>query len=88
MLGRAAPESAPIRIASLGSSLVGGTLSTELLRSEVETLVFDGFLPLVARGDAPPKARAGLLAFGLPYERDPAISRHIVQFLERHAASA
>jgi len=86
LLGRGAAESAPIRIASLGSSLVGGTLSTELLRSEVEALVFDGFLPLVERGEPAPKPRAGLLAFGLPYERDPAISRHIVQFLERHAA--
>jgi molecular chaperone DnaK (HSP70) len=85
LLGRAAAESAPIRIASLGSSLVGGTLATELLRGEVEALVFDGFLPLIGRGDAQPKARAGLLAFGLPYERDPAISRHVVQFLERHA---
>jgi len=88
LLGRAAPDSAPIRIASLGSALVGGTLATELLRREVEALVFDGFLPLVARGEAAPNARAGLLAFGLPYERDPAISRHIVQFLERHAATA
>jgi len=87
LLGRAAAASAPIRIASLGSSLVGGTLATELLQSEVDALVFDGFLPLVARGEAAPKARAGLLAFGLPYERDPAISRHIVQFLERHAGS-
>jgi len=87
LLGRAAPSSAPIRVAALGSSLVGGTLATELLQSEVEALVFDGFLPLVERGEAPAKARTGLLAFGLPYERDPAISRHIVQFLERHAAS-
>ncbi len=87
LLGHAAPESAAIRLASLGSSLVGGTLATELLRSEVEALVFDGFLPLIERAEAAPKARAGLLAFGLPYERDPAISRHIVQFLERHAAS-
>jgi len=85
LLGPAAAESAPIRVASLGSSLVGGTLATELIRSEVEALVFDGFLPLVERGEASPKARAGLLAFGLPYERDPAISRHIVQFLERHS---
>jgi len=85
LLGRAPAESVPIRLASLGSALVGGTLATELTRSEVETLVFDGFLPLVERGEAAPKVRAGLLAFGLPYERDPAISRHIVQFLERHA---
>jgi len=41
---------------------------------------------LVGRAEPSAKARAGLLAFGLPYERDPAISRHIVQFLERHAA--
>ena len=84
LLSPGAPAAVPIRIASLGSSLVGGTLSTELLKSEVDGLVFDGFLPVVKRGEAPPKARAGLVAFGLPYERDPAISRHIVQFLERH----
>ncbi|MEO6600139.1 MAG: Hsp70 family protein, partial [Polyangiaceae bacterium] len=84
LLGSDAPDAVPIRIASLGSSLVGGTLTTEVLKSEVDALVFDGFLPLVKRGDAPPKARSGLVAFGLPYEREPAISRHIVQFLERH----
>jgi molecular chaperone DnaK (HSP70) len=83
LLGRNPPDLVPIRIAALGSALVGGTLSTELLRSDVEALVFDGFLPLVSRGEAPPRPRAGLVAFGLPYERDPAISRHIVQFLER-----
>ena len=87
LLGSAAPESVPIRVASLGSSLVGGTLATELSRDEVETLVFEGFLPFVARSDAAPKPRAGLVAFGLPYERDPAISRHIAQFLERHCPS-
>jgi molecular chaperone DnaK (HSP70) len=87
LLGPAAPDAVPIRVARLGSALVGGTLATELTRSEVEELVFSGFLPLVARGEPAPRPRAGLVAFGLPYERDPAISRHVVQFLERHAAS-
>jgi molecular chaperone DnaK (HSP70) len=87
LLARAAPDSVPIRVASLGSALVGGTLATELSRAEVESLVFSGFLPEVERGAPAPKLRAGLLAFGLPYERDPAISRHVVQFLERHASS-
>jgi molecular chaperone DnaK (HSP70) len=85
LLGSEPPDAVPIRVARLGAALVGGTLATELTRSEVEELLFSGFLPLVARGDAPPKPRAGLVAFGLPYERDPAISRHLVQFLERHA---
>jgi molecular chaperone DnaK (HSP70) len=87
LLGRNAPESVPIRMVSLGAALVGSTLASELSRSEVEALVFDGFLPLLTRTDVAPKARAGLLAFGLPYERDPAISRHILQFLERHGAA-
>ena len=86
LLGPNAPESVPIRVAGLGSALVGGTLSTELSRAEVEELVFGGFLPLVTRADPPVKSRAGLVAFGLPYERDPAISRHVVQFLQRHSA--
>jgi molecular chaperone DnaK (HSP70) len=88
LLSGDAPDSFPIRVASSGSALVGGTLATELLRSEVETLVFAGFLPPVERGEPAPRARAGLVAFGLPYERDPAITRHIVQFLERHATSS
>lgn len=85
LLAENAPESVSISVASLGSALVGNTLSTELPRTTVEELVFDGFLPLLERAEAKAKPRAGLLAFGLPYERDPAISRHILQFLERHA---
>jgi molecular chaperone DnaK (HSP70) len=87
LLGPDAPASVPIRVASLGSALVGGTLTTELSRAQVEDVVFGGFLPLVTRADAAVKARAGLVAFGLPYERDPAISRHVVQFLQRHSAT-
>lgn len=86
LLGPNAPESVPIRVAGLGSALVGGMLSTELLRAQVEDVVFGGFLPAVSRADAAPKPRAGLVAFGLPYERDPAVSRHVVQFLQRHSA--
>jgi molecular chaperone DnaK (HSP70) len=84
LLGPAAPDALPIRVARAGSALVGATLATELRRSEVEELVLSGFLPLVSREAPAPRGRSGLLAFGLPYERDPAISRHIAQFLERH----
>jgi len=87
LLGDGAPASMPIRVAGHGSSLVGGTLSTELERDEVEKLVFEGFLPFMVEGEARARPRAGLVGFGLPYERDPAISRHVVQFLARHAAA-
>jgi molecular chaperone DnaK (HSP70) len=86
LLGASPPDSVPIRVAGSGAALVGNTLATELTRGEVETLVFEGFLPLVQRGAPGPKPRAGLVSFGLPYERDPAISRHILAFLDRHAA--
>lgn len=87
LLGADGPDAVPIRVARLGAALVGGTLATELTRAEVEELLFTGFLPLLAMNEAAPKPRAGLVAFGLPYERDPAISRHVLSFLQRHAAS-
>lgn len=85
LLGHDPPESMPIRIASGGSSLVGSTLSAEVTRSEVEAIVFEGFLPEVPRDARPSRGRAGLLAFGLPYEQDAAITRHIASFFARHS---
>ncbi len=86
LLGPDPPESQAIRIAGVGSALVGGTLSAELGRAEVEDLLVKGFLPDCPR-DAEParRGRAGLVAFGLPYEHDPAITRHVAAFLTRHA---
>jgi elongation factor G len=60
-----------------------GTLKGELLRGDVERVILDGFFPIVDAA-APPRARGGLTAFGLPYESDPAITRHVVAFLRRH----
>lgn len=67
-----------------GSKLIGGSQRATLTREEVER-VLDGFLPLVDRDSRPMRARAGLVAFGLPYASDPAITRHLAQFLARHS---
>lgn len=88
LLGEAAPDSLPISIAGAGSALVGGTLSTRLTREEVEAVVFDGFLPQVERSAAPRRGRAGLVAVGLPYEHDPAITRHLASFFAQHCQRA
>lgn len=85
LLGSAAPPSVPIRIVSRGSSLVGATLSTELGREEVEKLLFEGFLPEIPEDLRLTPRRAGLLAFGLPYEQNPAITHHLASFLGRHS---
>jgi molecular chaperone DnaK (HSP70) len=85
LLGPDAPESVAISIAGSGSALVGSTTSTRLTRAEVEAIVLDGFLPSVTRDAVPQRGRAGLVAFGLPYEHDPAITRHISSFFARHS---
>ncbi len=88
LLGSEPPESIPIALAGAGSALVGNTLRTELERAECERIVLDGFLPLVTRDEVPRRGRAGLVAFGLPYEHDPAITRHVASFVARHAGDS
>jgi molecular chaperone DnaK (HSP70) len=84
LLGQAAPDHVAVTIAGRGSQLVGATRTARLERDEVERIVLDGFLPIVAADAVPQRARGGLVAFGLPYERDVAISRHVAAFLRRH----
>jgi molecular chaperone DnaK (HSP70) len=86
LLGRGDVSSVPITLLGSGSALVGSTLRAELSRDDCETSVLDGFLPLVPRDAAPKRGRSGLVATGLPYEHDPAITRHLAAFVARHAA--
>ena len=77
-------DEARVTVLGRGGKLVGGARSTTLSREEVERVVLGGFFPKLA--DAPEVRRGAIVAFGLPYERDPAITRHIRQFLARHGA--
>ncbi len=78
---------APIVVTGRGAKLIGGTLRDEITRTELDTVLFDGFFPLVAR-DAPlARTRGGLQEFGLPYASDPAVTRHLAQFVTRHDAT-
>lgn len=74
---------ARVTLLGKGSRLVGGARSTTLTREEVEKIVLEGFFPAQVGAEAP--RRGAIVAFGLPYERDPAVTRHIRQFLARHA---
>lgn len=85
LLSDEAPEEAQVRLLGRGSALVGNALSTRLGRDEVTRLVLDGFFPAVRPDERPRATRTGLVGFGLPYEHDPAITRHIAAFLARHA---
>jgi hypothetical protein len=77
-------EAMPLVIASRGSSLIGGTLRSELRRDELNNVLVEGFLPLVNVGDKPvSRPRSGLRSAGLPYAQDAAITRHLAAFLTR-----
>jgi molecular chaperone DnaK (HSP70) len=77
-------ETVPISILGRGSSLIGGTLKTDLSRAEVEQVIVDGFFPFCDVTSRPAAVqRAGIQETGLPYESDPAVTQHLAQFLSR-----
>jgi molecular chaperone DnaK (HSP70) len=78
-----------ITILGSGRGVVGGNLTADLPREEVERILCDGFLPLTSAGDLPARdRRAGLRELGLPFESEPAITRHLAAFLTRAARQA
>ncbi|MGB9990675.1 Hsp70 family protein [Massilia sp. SM-13] len=88
LLANASAESWPIVIPSRGSKLIGGSIRTELTRSEVSTFITDGFFPQVDAAARPAvRARAGLTQLGLPYAQDAAITRHLAAFLGRQVGA-
>jgi hypothetical protein len=77
-------DNIPLVVASRGSSLIGGTLRTELTREEVNRVLVEGFMPKVAVSDKPiSRPRTGLRTAGLPYAQDAAITRHLAAFLSK-----
>jgi molecular chaperone DnaK (HSP70) len=85
LLATEPPENVPISILGSGSKLIGGTIRTQLERSDVETLLLEGFFPVVAAAAKTKQRRAvGLKELGLPYASDPGITRHLAEFVARH----
>jgi molecular chaperone DnaK (HSP70) len=80
------PEKWRVHVAGRGSKLIGGGLSAELRRDEVERVLLDGFFPRVDKDAEPMKSRGALTEFGLPYAADPAVTRYIAAFLRQHKA--
>jgi molecular chaperone DnaK (HSP70) len=71
-----------ITVLGAGSSLVGGTLKTEITREEALELTLEGFLPFCALEDRPAEEKRSLFReLGLPYVSDPAVTKHLAAFL-------
>lgn len=68
-----------------GSSVVAKSISVELTRDDVISVLLDGFFPKCELSDKSAQAsKTGLRTFGLPYESDPAITKHLAEFITRH----
>ncbi len=82
-------DSVPLVVPNRGSSLIDGTLRSELTRDEVNNVLIEGFLPRVNVSDRPvSRARAGLQTKGLPYAQDAGITRHLAAFLAKQQNAA
>jgi hypothetical protein len=79
----------PITLLGKGSKLIGGTITTELAREDVDRVLVEGFFPKVASGELPARQRrVGFQELGLPYAADPAITKHLARFLSEQVRSS
>lgn len=71
-----------------GRALISGTLSADLTRGDVETVLRGQFFPDVDTVDLNDRDMGKEIAdFGLPFERESSVTKHIVRFLEKHRKS-
>jgi hypothetical protein len=78
-------ESFPVSVLGRGSRVIGGTVSLELKREDIEAVLLDGFFPHCAIDDRPGLSfETGFQELGLPYESDTAVTKHVAAFLTDH----
>lgn len=88
LLAEGAPDAVPVTLLGGGSRLLAQTQSAPLAGEVVRQQVVEGFLPPATLADRPAQRHGALRGLGLPYPADAAISRHLAQFLARHAGDA
>lgn len=81
-----APETVTVTLLGSGAQLMGGARSAPLHRETVRELLLGGFFPLQPLDVRPQQRQSALMAWGLPYPADAAITRHLAAFLQAHAA--
>ncbi len=78
---------ASVVVPSRGRSIFNKSIKATLTQSDVQQLLIEGFFPAVSAGEQAQKiARSGISTINLDYESDPAITRHISEFIGQHQA--
>lgn len=80
--------SAPVTVLGKGRSVVGSSIKHDLGKADVERVLIDGFFPKCQLSATPLRSRSsGLQELGLPYVSDPAITKHLADFVNRQSES-
>jgi molecular chaperone DnaK (HSP70) len=88
LLSPNAPASVDVTVVGGGSSLIGGTLKAAITREEVLELALGGFLPPCELNEKTQADKQSVFReLGLPYVSDPAITRHLAEFLQQSPAA-
>ncbi|PCK07771.1 MAG: molecular chaperone DnaK [Alteromonadaceae bacterium] len=77
-------EQATVTVMGSGSRLFAGAKRCELTREQVHQIVLEGFFPLVELSATPNKKRSAVVEFSLPYAADPAITKHLANFVRKY----
>ncbi|WP_022668302.1 Hsp70 family protein [Desulfospira joergensenii] len=81
-------KSVRITIKGEGRSLIAGTLAADLTRGDVETVLRGQFFPDVdSQNLLESQSGKEIADFGLPFEKEPSVTKHIINFLENHRDS-
>jgi molecular chaperone DnaK (HSP70) len=89
LLAPEAPARVTLSVLGAGGSVIGGARTAVLDADLVRRTLEDGFLPVTALAARPAQApRSGLRELGLPYEPDPAMTRHLAAFLVEAGGAA
>lgn len=84
LLGQAPPPSATMHLPGSGSKLIAAGRQVEITQAEVRSCVLDGFFPNCELHERPAVEQVGIQEFGLPFAKDPAITKHLATFLWEH----
>ena len=79
-------EAFTVAIPARGAGLIAGLRCAQLTRAEIDALVLDGFFPECYADERPLQLKSALGEWGLPYAPDPAITRHLADFLRDRPA--
>ncbi|MDB4838206.1 Hsp70 family protein, partial [Marinomonas sp.] len=86
LLSNAELSEVSVVVPSRGRSLFNKSIKGALTQNDLKTILVDGFFPEVNIGErAHQVARSGISLINLEYETDPAITRHISDFLSSKA---